>query len=125
MRWLCHALIAFAAACALPACGSPSEPQRPPGEQPPPAGPPVETFTAADGTRFGVQVVASRLEIPWAMASAPDGRLFVTERPGRIRILQNGTLLPEPAARLADVFTTGESGALGLDGFRHLEKLGR
>jgi len=114
MRWLCHALIAFAAACALPACGSPSEPQRPPGEQPPPAGPPVETFTAADGTRFGVQVVASRLEIPWAMASAPDGRLFVTERPGRIRILQNGTLLPEPAARLADVFTTGESGALGL-----------
>jgi glucose/arabinose dehydrogenase len=58
--------------------------------------------------------VASGLEIPWALAFAPDGRLFVTERPGRIRILQSGTLLPQPAATLGDVFTAGESGALGL-----------
>jgi aldose sugar dehydrogenase len=116
MRLLCHAsFVLVVAALALPACGSPTTPGTPPGEQqPPPAGPVVDTFTAADGTRFGVQVVASRLEIPWAMAFAPDGRLFVTERPGRIRILQNGTLLPQPAGSLADVFTTGESGALGL-----------
>jgi glucose/arabinose dehydrogenase len=114
MRWLCHALIALAVAYGLPACGSPSEPRTPPGEPPPSGGPPVEAFTAADGTRFGVQVVASGLEIPWALAFAPDGRLFVTERPGRIRILQSGTLLPQPAATLGDVFTAGESGALGL-----------
>jgi glucose/arabinose dehydrogenase len=62
----------------------------------------------------GVQVVATGLEIPWALAFAPDGRLFVSERPGRVRILQNGTLLPDPALTLTDVFTRDESGILGL-----------
>src|SRR5690606_15692184 len=51
---------------------------------------------------------------PWSLAFAPDGRLFVTERPGRVRVVQNGQLLPEPALALTDVFTTGESGILGL-----------
>jgi len=58
--------------------------------------------------------VATRLEIPWALAFAPDGRLFVSERPGRVRVVQNGTLLAEPALTLSDVFTSGESGVLGL-----------
>jgi len=62
----------------------------------------------------GVEIVARGLEIPWALAFAPDGRLFVTERPGRVRILQNGTLLAEPALTISDVFTGGESGVLGL-----------
>ena len=63
---------------------------------------------------MGVEIVARGLEIPWALAFAPDGRLFVTERPGRVRILQNGTLLAEPALTISDVFTGGESGVLGL-----------
>src|SRR5262249_13702363 len=92
--------------------GSASDrPEEPPG---PPGGLPVEAFTAQDGTSFGVQVVLTNLQIPWAMAFAPDGRLFFTERPGRVRIYANGQLLPDPALTLNDVFTTGESGALGL-----------
>ena len=74
----------------------------------------VEIFTAADGTRFRVDVVATGLEVPWAMAFAPDGRLFVTERPGRVRIIENGVLLPEPALTLTDVYAQVEAGALGL-----------
>lgn len=114
MRLVCHACVALTIAVLLPACGSPSSPQNPPDGQPPPSGPVLDTFTAADGTRFAVQIVASRLEIPWALAFAPDGRLFFTERPGRVRILQDGAVLPQPAVTLGDVFTTGESGALGL-----------
>ena len=109
-------LTAAALACHLAACGSPSRsPSEPPSDSPPPGGQaPIETFTTADGVRVGVEVVASRLEIPWALAFAPDGRLFVSERPGRVRILQNGTLLAEPALTISDVFTRDESGVLGV-----------
>ena len=80
----------------------------------PPGGFPVTTLTARDGTAFGVQVIATGLEIPWSLAFAPDGRLFITERPGRVRIFANGQLQAEPALVLTDVFTSGESGILGL-----------
>ena len=75
-----------------------------------------EVFATADGVRFRAQVLATNLEIPWALAVAPDGRLFVTERPGRVRIVENGRLLPQPAFTLPDVFTTDgdESGLLGV-----------
>jgi glucose/arabinose dehydrogenase len=87
------------------------------GEPPPttpPGGLPVATFTAADGTRFGVQTLATGLQIPWSLAFTPDGRLFIAERPGRVRVFQNGALRTDPALTLADVFTDGESGILGM-----------
>ena len=102
----------------LTACGGGADPDPDPGQPLPPANPPgglpVTTFTAADGTRFGVQTLATGLQIPWSLAFTPDGRLLVTERPGRVRVVQNGALLAEPALTLTDVFTTGESGILGL-----------
>ncbi len=74
----------------------------------------AEIFTAADGTRFRVDVVAMGLEVPLGLAFASDGRLFVTERPGGVRIIENGVLLPEPALTLYDVYAQIEAGALGL-----------
>jgi glucose/arabinose dehydrogenase len=59
----------------------------------------------------GVQVLAENLEVPWAIDVAEDGRLFFTERVGRIRVIENGTLL-EPA--FINVEQNGESGLLGL-----------
>ena len=53
-------------------------------------------FTAADGTRFGIETVATGLEAPGSLAFAPDGRLFLAEGPGRIRVLTSGGLAPEP-----------------------------
>ena len=46
----------------------------------------------------GDQVIARHLETPWSLAFAPDGRLFVAERPGRIRIIEHDSLLPAPWA---------------------------
>jgi glucose/arabinose dehydrogenase len=66
---------------------------------------------AAGGPR--VETVARGLEVPWALAVAPDGRLFVTERPGRIRVVQDGRLDPRPVATL-EVAATGEAGLMGL-----------
>jgi glucose/arabinose dehydrogenase len=106
-----HAL-AIVLLCILPACSPPSDPDPDPGDNPPP--PAAEIFTAADGTRFAVQTFMSRVQIPWGLAFAPDGRLFFTERPGRVRIVQNGTLVQQPAAVLGDVRAEGEGGLLGL-----------
>ena len=58
---------------------------QPPGSTPSPSPsplPPSRVFTTRDGVRFQVETVLTGLEIPWSLAFAPDGRLFVTERPG-------------------------------------------
>jgi glucose/arabinose dehydrogenase len=64
-----------------------------------------------------VQSIASNLETVWALAFAPDGRLFLTERPGRIRVIQHDQLSPEPWATIP-VFESAaynyEAGLLGL-----------
>ena len=66
---------------------------------------------AAAGLR--VEVVASGLEVPWEIAFLPIAAL-VTERPGRIRLLEaNGELREEPVATV-DVSAQGEGGLLGL-----------
>jgi glucose/arabinose dehydrogenase len=64
-----------------------------------------------------VQLVAGGLEAPWSMDLAPDGRLFVTERPGRVRIVKlgSGGLQPEPWARVkAYANPNAERGLLGI-----------
>ena len=73
-----------------------------------------EVFTTADGARFRVEVVVKGLEIPWSFAFAPDGRLFVTERPGRVRIVDISRGTSDVALTLDDVFAQGEAGVLGL-----------
>lgn len=98
--------IAATLACNPPRSEDPStDPTPSPGGQ---------VFTTADGVRFRVEVVASNLMVPWSMAFAPDGRLFVTERPGRVRILNLGAGTTELALTLDDVFAQSEAGLLGL-----------
>ncbi|MFN0073817.1 MAG: PQQ-dependent sugar dehydrogenase, partial [Chloroflexota bacterium] len=60
-----------------------------------------------------VETVARGLEAPWAVAFAPDGRTFISERSGRIRVMVNGSLVDQPWATL-DVANTGEAGLMGL-----------
>ena len=56
-------------------------------------------------------VIENGLDEPWAIAFLPDGRLLVTERPGRLRIIEGGHLLPEPVHGIPAVFG-GEGGLL-------------
>ena len=76
--------------------------------------PSSQVFTTRDGVRFQVETVVSNLEIPWSLAFAPDGRLFVTERPGRVRIVDLSTFTSELALTLSGVYAQGEAGLLGL-----------
>ena len=43
-----------------------------------------------------VEVIVDGLEIPWGLAILPSGDLLVTERPGRVRLIQDGEIVPEP-----------------------------
>lgn len=95
------------------ACNPSPSPSPSPSPTPTPS-PSAEVFTAADGTRFSVEVVLSNVEVPWSLAFAPDGRLFFSERPGRVRIVQNSRLLSQAALVLEDVAASGEAGVLGI-----------
>ncbi len=61
---------------------------------------------------FRVATFVDGLENPWSMAFLPDGSMLVTERPGRLRIVQDGVLLPEPIAGTPAVRVYGQGGLL-------------
>ncbi len=70
--------------------------------------------SAATQTNFKLETVVSGLEVPWSIVWAPDGRMLINERPGRVRVVVNGRLRPEPLYTVSDVETSGESGLMGL-----------
>ena len=62
---------------------------------------------------FTDSVVASGLNTPTAMAIAPDGRIFVCQQGGALRVIKNGVLLPTPFLTVT-VDPSGERGLLGV-----------
>ena len=69
------------------------------------------TYTT-DKQRFHLVKVTDGLEHPWGLAFLPDGRMLVTERPGRLRIVADGWLVPEPVAGVPEVWDEGQGGLL-------------
>ncbi len=61
---------------------------------------------------YRLVTVADGLERPWSIAFLPGGDMLVTERPGRLRIVRDGELLPDPVAGVPSVVTEGQGGLL-------------
>ncbi len=59
---------------------------------------------------FRVVTVAEGLDVPWSVAWLPDGDMLVTERPGRLRVVRDGTLLPDPVPGVPEVLARGQGG---------------
>ncbi len=59
-----------------------------------------------------VETIASGLEHPWALAFLPDGRILVTERPGRLRIVAPSGRVSEPLDGVPQVQAGGQGGLL-------------
>ena len=75
------------------------------------SGDPAATATAAP-TAPATEVVAEKLEVPWDIAFLSDSRALITERPGRVRLLEDGKLRPEPVLTL-ETAQRGEGGRGG------------
>lgn len=108
-------LAAFANGCSPPpdageasSTGSGPPPVR--VEAPLPACEPVGSETSST---LAVDTIASGLEVPWDLAFLADGRILVTERPGRIRLVEGGALRDEPWATVAAA-SVAEAGLLGI-----------
>ena len=70
---------------------------------------PTPKITAAPGR---VTTVATGLEHPWALEFLPDGRMLVTERPGRLRIVSRDGKLSAPLGGVPRVHAVGQGGLL-------------
>lgn len=85
-----------------------------PGPELPPD-PTAGTETGAYATERGrikVTEVITSLDHPWGLAFLPDGRMLITERPGRMRIATAAGQVSPPLRGLPEAFVEGQSGLL-------------
>lgn len=68
-------------------------------------------FETAD---YAIRVVpiAEELQNPWSLAFLPDGDMLVTEKVGRLRLIRDGVLQPEPIQGVPEVDTDGQGGLM-------------
>src|SRR5215210_234971 len=71
----------------------------------------AQTFPSSAGN-LSIETVASGLTNPWALAFLPDGRMLVTERPGRLRIVARDGKLSPPVAGVPSVMAVRQGGLL-------------
>ena len=72
----------------------------------------VDSTYSTDEASIHVVTVASGLEHPWGLAFLPDGRMLVTEKPGRLRVVSTDGTLSEPLSGLPEVDAGGQGGLL-------------
>jgi glucose/arabinose dehydrogenase len=75
---------------------------------------PEGAIVKSEKQTFKFEVVARDLETPWGLAFLPDGRLLVTERPGNLRIVEKGTLLP-PVKGIPEVWVRQDGGLFDVE----------
>lgn len=76
--------------------------------------PPMPNPVQIPNPPYTVTTIATHLVTPWDMAFTPDGRIYVTERPGRVRIITGGNLRDQPYHTLQNVRETSEGGLMGI-----------
>jgi glucose/arabinose dehydrogenase len=92
-----------------------ARPQASASATPTPAPTPTPPLKPAGALNLTLSTVASGLVAPWAIDFAKDGSAWLTERDGRVRVIRDGQLLPNPALTLSVVSSPGcESGLLGI-----------
>lgn len=64
--------------------------------------------------KFSVDTAARGLTSPWGMAFLPDGRILVTEKAGRLRVVQGGQLQPGSIGGVPAVYANGQGGLLDI-----------
>lgn len=63
---------------------------------------------------YEIKLVAGDLYVPWGIVFTDSGRMLVTERDGKLRVIQNGKLIEKPLMVFDEVSSGGEEGLMGL-----------
>jgi len=117
------ALLAFAAAFVIIAAPAAAQDGIAPAAAAPAAANPFAPVALGEGpwdlqTEKGpihVEVLSNQLERPWGMAFTPDGSILITERPGRLRVMNaDGKLDPTPITGLPPVYAVGIAGLMDI-----------
>jgi glucose/arabinose dehydrogenase len=103
MKHSINSAVLLAFACA--ACSAQQTPAAPGQKSPTPA---------TQSNTLKVETVATGLVNPWGLAIAPDGRMLVTERPGRLRWVSTDGKLSEPLTGVPAVAASGQGGLLDI-----------
>jgi glucose/arabinose dehydrogenase len=69
----------------------------------------VVSLTAHSQQNYHIETLAEGLEFPWSLAFLPEGQVLITERPGRLRLLDADRKLHRVSG-LPDIFAQGQSG---------------
>jgi len=84
----------------------------------------ADRILTSDDYKLKVTTVASGLEIPWGMVFLDRDRILVTEKPGRMRIVEKGALLPGKVEGLTPVRVHGQGGLLDVTTHPHFAQNG-
>jgi len=71
---------------------------------------PADKSSIESASDYRIVEVAAGLDHPWSLAFLPDGAILVTERAGRLRLIREGQLEPEPIAGVPAVLSGGQAG---------------
>lgn len=124
-RWPILALVLifiFTLGCSRENASSQSTPSAPKfeGRAMPPPGkplvglkPPMPKPVVVANPPYQVKTIAEGLDVPWDIAFVSKDRMYVTERPGRVRLIENGKLRQKPYAVVRSV-DAGEGGLMGI-----------
>lgn len=72
----------------------------------------VQVMIETEVMTFHIDTLADGLQNPWGMEFLPDGRILIAERPGRLRVWEDGSLLNEHIEGLPDIWSHGQGGLL-------------
>jgi glucose/arabinose dehydrogenase len=79
-----------------------------------PSGPVIPSGSAPLAQGWRAVTVVENLEHPWAIAWLPSGEAIITERPGRLRVLRDGTLAPAPLTGFPELAAGNQAGLMDL-----------
>lgn len=79
-----------------------------------PSGPVIPTADVPVATGWRVETVVAGLEHPWAVAWLPGGEMLISERAGRLRVVRDGRLVPEPVRGVPSTLGRGHGGLMDL-----------
>ncbi len=68
------------------------------------------TVAANSAAGYRIETLAEGLEYPWSIAFVPDGRMLVTERAGRLRVIADGRLLDQPITGIPPAYVASQAG---------------